>query len=157
MNEGEQSRQVRYLILIAAVLCAVIIGYNAFYVPDAPLTEPVVTVDSAASAASLDEEYTPSSVSQIIPQNPSSCVPGNPESFASAGAGSSGTAKKININTATAQQLSDGLNGIGDGLAERIVAYRQQHGAFRTIDQIKNVSGIGDKKYEEIQSSITVG
>lgn len=143
----EQSRQIRFLIVISAVICAVIIGYNAFYVPDAPLSEPVVTAD----ASSVPEEYTPSSVASkpsLASQN--RLVQPSPK----AGSKIPG---KVNINTATAQQLSDGLKGIGEGLAERIIAYRKQHGAFRSIDQIKNVSGIGDKKFGEIRDSITVG
>lgn len=140
----EQSRQIRYLVVIAAVICAVMIGYNAFYVPDAPLLEPSVTADASAS-----EEYTPSPVTSK----------GFSVSSGSSRLSSKTTSKKagkVNINTATAQELSDGLNGVGEGLAERIVAYRKQHGAFQSIEQIKNVSGIGDKKYEAICSSITV-
>lgn len=143
----EQSRQIRFLVVIAAVICAVIIGYNAFYVPDAPLSEPTVTTDISSNS----EEYTPSSVN-----SKSTPVQSNQFAVLSSKAGGKITGK-VNINTATAQQLSDGLKGIGTGLAERIVAYRKQHGNFHTIEQIKNVSGIGDKKYEQIRNSITVG
>ena len=139
----EQTRQIRFLIVIAAVICAVIIGYNAFYVPDAPLSEPTVEAD-LPSAASFSEEYAPASVP--------------PKSFASATFTSSlAAAGKVDINKATAQEISDKLNGIGDGLAKRIVSYREKHGPFRSTEEIKNVSGIGDKKYEAIRNSITVG
>ena len=63
---------------------------------------------------------------------------------------------RININTASRTELTD-LPGIGNVLAGRIVDYRTQHGAFSRIDDIKRVSGIGEKRFEAIQDKITVG
>ena len=126
----EQKRQLRFLIVIAVVICAVIIGYNAFYVPDAPLSEPVVQA-GLTSVSSAGGKHAASSAAR------------------SAG-------EKVNINTATAGELSEKLSGIGDSLAERIVAYRQKNGPFRSVEALKNVPGIGDKKYEEIQPYLTV-
>ncbi len=60
----------------------------------------------------------------------------------------------ININTADAKQL-EALPGIGPAIAERIVQYRQAHGPFKNPEDIKNVQGIGDKKYEAIKDLIT--
>ncbi len=60
----------------------------------------------------------------------------------------------ININTATAEELKQ-LNGIGDVIAARIVEYAQTIG-FNSIEDIKNVKGIGDKKYDNIKDKITV-
>ncbi|SFM91378.1 comEA protein [Thermodesulforhabdus norvegica] len=62
---------------------------------------------------------------------------------------------KININTADKADLEK-LPGIGPALAERIIQYRQEHGPFKTIDELKNVKGIGDKKFEAIKDLITV-
>ena len=53
--------------------------------------------------------------------------------------------------------MSDGLPGIGDTIAQRIVAYREQHGPFKNIDELKNVDGIGDKKFAAIRGAVTVG
>lgn len=64
-------------------------------------------------------------------------------------------AKLININTASAQELT-GIKGIGEKTAQAIVAYRQKNGSFKTIADIKNVDGIGDKKFEVIKDSICV-
>jgi len=63
---------------------------------------------------------------------------------------------KININIATQSELTD-LPGIGSVLASRIVDYRRQHGDFLRIEDLRNVSGIGEKRYEAIQDKITVG
>lgn len=61
----------------------------------------------------------------------------------------------ININTASAAEL-DILDGIGPTLAQRIIDYRAANGPFATVEDINNVSGIGDKKFEAIKNSITV-
>lgn len=63
---------------------------------------------------------------------------------------------RININTASRSELTD-LPGIGDVLAGRIVDYRQQNGLFLRIEDIRNVSGIGEKRFEAIRERITIG
>ena len=65
------------------------------------------------------------------------------------------TSGLVNINTATIEEL-DALPGIGPVIAQRIVDYRTQYGPFSAKEQIKNVSGIGDKKYSDIESLIEV-
>jgi competence protein ComEA len=158
----DESLHIRYLILIAALLCAVIIGYNAFYVPDASMAELRVSVDSSskASGTASGEEYVPKSVSSgsggPLISLPASSAAAASHSSVSGKTSSALPSGKINLNTATAQQLSDGLKGVGDALAQRIVAYREQHGKFRSIDELKNVSGIGEKKLEAIRGSVTV-
>lgn len=62
---------------------------------------------------------------------------------------------KVNINTATQAQLET-LSGIGPSTATKIIAYRQENGKFKKIEDIKNVSGIGDSKFEKIKDYITV-
>ena len=62
---------------------------------------------------------------------------------------------KVNINTATKNEL-DQLPGIGPSIAQRIIEYREENGNFQKIEDVQNVKGIGDAKYEEIKDSITV-
>lgn len=62
----------------------------------------------------------------------------------------------VNINKATIQEL-DVLPGIGEATANKIINYREENGEFKSIDEIKNVNGIGDKKYEELKNLISVG
>ena len=69
-------------------------------------------------------------------------------------AASANSGDKININTADAEQLIK-LKGIGPALAQRIIDYREQNGAFKSVDDIKNVRGIGDKKFADIKDKIT--
>lgn len=63
--------------------------------------------------------------------------------------------EKININTASKEQLMT-IPGIGDSKAESIIEYREETGNFKTIEDIKSVSGIGDSLFEEIKTYITV-
>jgi competence protein ComEA len=63
--------------------------------------------------------------------------------------------KIININTATQQELMT-LTGIGEAKADDIIMYRLKNGPFKTIDELKNVSGIGDKTFDKIKDLITV-
>ena len=57
---------------------------------------------------------------------------------------------RIDINSASLQQLQL-LPGIGETLAQRILDYREEHGAFASVDDLLNVSGIGEKKLEQIR------
>ena len=63
---------------------------------------------------------------------------------------------RLNINAASVEELT-ALPGIGETLAQRIVDYREQHGDFTTVDGLRNVSGIGEKRLEAIREYITVG
>ncbi|MGC8970622.1 MAG: helix-hairpin-helix domain-containing protein [bacterium] len=62
---------------------------------------------------------------------------------------------KININTASAKELEE-LPGIGPALANRIVSYRETNGPFKSIEDLKKVSGIGEKRFEAIKDLIVV-
>lgn len=62
----------------------------------------------------------------------------------------------ININTADINTLTR-LNGIGEVKAKAIIEYRQQNGPFRTIEEIKNVKGIGEATFQKIKDRIIVG
>jgi competence protein ComEA len=62
---------------------------------------------------------------------------------------------KVNVNTATLEELMT-IPGIGETRAKAILSYRQQHGAFRVPDDLKQVTGIGEKIFERIQPHIRV-
>ncbi|THG38356.1 ComEA family DNA-binding protein [Adlercreutzia caecimuris] len=65
----------------------------------------------------------------------------------------SGAAGLVNINTADAAALET-LNGIGEATAEKIIADREANGPFKTLEDLKRVSGIGDKKFEALRDAI---
>lgn len=62
---------------------------------------------------------------------------------------------KVNINTATSEELQK-LPGIGESIAARIIAYRKENGKFSKIEDLTNVSGIGDAKFNNIKSYVFV-
>lgn len=66
----------------------------------------------------------------------------------------SGENKLVNINTCTKEELLT-LSGIGESKADAIISYREEKGSFKTIEDILNVSGIGNSIYEKIKNYIT--
>ena len=62
----------------------------------------------------------------------------------------------VDINTAGAEELKE-LHGVGDVLAERIIAYREEHGPFLRVEDITLVSGIGSAVLENNREKLTVG
>ena len=62
---------------------------------------------------------------------------------------------KVNINTATKEEL-DTLPGVGELTANKIISYREENGKFKSIEEIKEVSGIGDSKFEQIKDLIEI-
>lgn len=62
---------------------------------------------------------------------------------------------KININNGDIDSLKS-LPGVGEALAQRIITYRNENGKFKNIEDLKNVSGIGEKKYESLKEYIDV-
>ena len=89
-------------------------------------------------------------VGQTIPTSSSSAAPPQPSVRRSA----SSNGSRININTATFQELQT-LRGIGPTMAQRIIEYRQTSGRFATVDDLTNVKGVGEKTLEKIRDSIT--
>lgn len=126
------------LVAITLVACALISGYHAFYVPQTNLPAVIYTEKGTAPAAD------PSSGPDLEGTAPTQ----------SADTGLNGL--KVNINTAPAEVLDERLEGVGPVIAQRIVSYREENGPFQSIEEIKNVKGIGDSTFENLRDDITV-
>ncbi len=119
-----RKNQTAFIIFFGIIICALVIGYNAFYNPQAQEVEYIPVTSSESDEAEASSEH-----------------------YNSSG--------QLNINTATAEELS-ALDGIGDSIAQKIIAYREENGDFSDISEIMNVKGIGKSKYEAIKDKIFV-
>ena len=69
--------------------------------------------------------------------------------------GSAVAVKPVSINKADTNELQT-VRGVGPALAERIMTYRQANGGFKALEQLKEVKGIGDAKFEKLKDQITL-
>ena len=133
----QDARQVRWLLAVAIVLCALMIGYNVLFVPQVTLTAVVKTDLSSAAQAAVPSA--PDDVSQ-----PEGYEPEPVEQTA-----------LVNLNTADAEELET-LPGIGPATAQKIIAYRESVGAFQSTEELMQVGGIGEKTFEKLKELVTV-
>jgi competence protein ComEA len=68
-------------------------------------------------------------------------------------AGAAGGGATVSLATATVEQL-DGLDGIGPTLARRIIDYRESHGGFRSVQELREVDGIGEKRFAALREAV---
>ena len=129
----------KILIIIALALFAGIIFYNAFYIPS-PTIPTVIYLDKDPDESLQDNTKND--------ENSDSKSSNSSDS-------SSSISGKININTANASEL-DKLPGVGEAIAKKIIEYREYNGNFSSIEEIKNVSGIGESKFEKMKDYICV-
>ena len=80
---------------------------------------------------------------------------GPPAQGSSAAAEQQSSDGKVSINTADSEELQK-IPGVGPVTAENIISYRESNGSFKSIDDIKNVSGIGEKTFEKMKSTIVL-
>ena len=85
----------------------------------------------------------------VVPERGAPAVaPGGAASTGAAGANA-----PVHLSTATVEQL-DAIDGIGPTLAERIIEFRDEHGGFRSLDQLSQVDGIGEKRLATLREAL---
>lgn len=118
-------------------------------------------VDDAvrAAGATADADLSQLNLAQKLADGQKITVPAGGETPApadnAAPSDSSQSGALVNINTATQEELET-LPSIGEVRAQAIIAYREEHGGFRTTDELMEVSGIGEKIFADISPHITV-
>ncbi|MGY1500957.1 helix-hairpin-helix domain-containing protein [Streptomyces sp. QTS52] len=78
---------------------------------------------------------------------------GGGEAGGSLGGAGAGPAAPVSLNTATTDQL-DTLPGVGPVLAQHIIDYRTQHGGYRSVDELRDVNGIGDRRFADLRNLV---
>ncbi len=116
-------------------------------------------IDAVQAAGGLAPDADPNALNLAAPLEDGQylCVPSRRSTTAAAESQPTPpVAQRLNINTATAAQL-EALPGIGPTLARRIVAYRETHGPFASVEDLLAVSGIGPTLLEKLRPWITTG
>lgn len=142
-NKSESKRQTEIITAVAFLVLAVIFGYIAFSVPKVSNDYRTTAANQpvAPSFSSAEEEAVGKS------------------SGGSASVSSSGSSEyvsfPINLNTCTASDLMQ-IDNVGEARANAIIAYREYLGGYTSVEQLKNISGIGDAVYAGIEPYVTV-
>lgn len=131
MNE---KRQASILIAVSLFCCAAVVCYGLFY--NTPVNIYEIIIDKEES---ISEPENASSVSNEISEVEITIEED----------------EKIDINTAAFLELMS-LPGVGEATADAIIAYREENNRFNSVEEIMEVSGIGEKKYESLLPYIKV-
>lgn len=149
------SRGKRQSIIVIGFGLIVLSGIILYYA----LSMPKISVQDTSASV-----YTVSEVSETATQITANTVTGNGTDGAVAGAQSDTDSSSdadvsvsypLDLNTCTAEELMT-INGIGEVKANNIIEYRDYLGGYTSVEQIKNIKGIGDKVYEKISPYLTV-
>ncbi|MFC9059248.1 helix-hairpin-helix domain-containing protein [Streptomyces sp. NPDC057074] len=90
---------------------------------------------------------------QVVVGAPAPVAGVAPGGAATAGSGAAAPAAPVSLNTATPDQL-DTLPGVGPVLAQHIIDYRAQHGGFRSVDELREVNGIGERRFADLRDLV---
>lgn len=131
---------VGFICLAAIFLTGLYVGRNAGLIG--------FTVTTQYELGAIDEAEVQALADQLRPDDPAPDEP--PDENAS------DQDTRLNINTANRDDFI-ALPGIGTTLADRIIAHREAHGPFRTIEELTDVLGIGEQRIADIRDKITVG
>ncbi len=159
-NEGNQFSERQENIMLVVFICGQVNNPGVYEIADGSRINDLIRVAGGTSRQACLELINPA---QKLADGQKVYIPSNEESrefvnsinVEDTAGYENNSAEIININYASKNVLET-LPGIGSELASRIIQYREKHGGFENIDELKKVSGIGDKKFSEIKEMITV-
>lgn len=141
-----------YSFLVKLAMIVVTMGIVFWIGWSVPQSDDVGS-DRGVTTGTIEERLLYSSGPKAFPSaNPLPRLSSPPRSRQATSTPTSGT---LDLNRASEKEI-EALPGIGPVLAERIVEYRRSRGAFRDIEQLRNVKGIGKKKFDRIRSFVSV-
>ncbi len=136
-----KNEQKIFLFLSIVFIAGVSVkAYRAYFTPP-----PVRQFDYSASDKEFEER------SRYLTSAPPAGEPNDSIRLAD----SKGVKKKVNLNTATKDDLVL-LPGIGESIAEQILIYRDEHGQFLAVEELRKIKGIGAKKFEKLRPYIKI-
>ncbi len=129
-------------------------------VVELPSGSRVVDAIEAAGGATPDADLTPINLARVLTDGEQVLVtadppPAAPPAPSAGGPATPTTEAPVNLNTATAAEL-EALPGIGPALAGRILDWREQNGRFTSIDELREVSGIGEQRFAQLEPMVTL-
>lgn len=152
----------RMAILITAIVLSFFAGFyvRGAFIQDSIIIETQMEPDSIETEAQETPTHTAQNEkvaqpSQDISESPSTSSEDGVSLFES-DTSVQDAELKIDLNAASLEEL-DSLPGIGPVLAQRIIDYREQNDGFRSVSEVVNVNGIGEKTYEKIADLVEVG
>lgn len=118
----------------------------------------IVDALEAAGGETQNADINKLNLAYVLEDGEKLYIPGKNEEgkeYITRGNGNQTETAKVNINTAQIEELST-LPGIGEATANKIIEYRKENGKFEKIEDIKNVAGIGDSKFQNIKEMLKV-
>ncbi len=145
----------RVLLVLALLLCLATVLLAVWEAPD--LSPMGVVYSDAAQTEGAAWSDAAGSTAQAASSAPAgtSAAQTTPPQTSGASAAPPAADGRLDLNTATLEQLME-LPGIGEVLAERVLEYRETHGGFSSVEELMNVSGIGEKRFAALKDLVTV-
>lgn len=141
-------------IVFFTALCAFLVSYESSTAPSRVPAQ-IYTETASASEPSVPDSVRPESVGESAKTEKAGSSSKSAAELPMLGAYPELEGIKVNLNTAVESELQQ-LPGIGPKKAEAIIAYVQEHGPFSSVDELTEVSGIGEKTLENLRPYITV-